>query len=986
MTSNFDNVSGSGNDPLRLNPVRLAALIRFHLSEMGARNAHHEFEHLARHVARARIASNILPATGPVSSGGDGGRDFETFASRLAPLSGTQGGFAARSTGERTLIFASSLETKIEAKIRKDIDAAGKHGGVDEIVYFCEQNLAIGKRLRLIKQAEAKNVKLQVFDGAAIAEWLAEPDIFWIAQEYLHLPAEVAPAGELDKDYQGRREAWRTRMPLPVSRADFLAIKVGLRRATFDETAKPDLGFWLDKMAAFLSEQAPRDLARNAMYETAVANLRGRCDMTPADHLVADYFGDVGEHAAIGEITDAVVLLTYAISGSRLHQYRTDEAALFQRRRELVSLFEEWLADPAIGPGRRSGLLRMRGVLEFTPAAPGEQPDPEKAFALWGEMLTHAAQAPLLPIEEFSDHLSQIIEVRGATDGLLDLAARADELLAQRAGDAAAGEKAVDRAFALFERDEPVAAIRELHRAKAKWFSGEHLGGALRLLLLLAESYGRLGLAYASKYHSMAAAQIARHERPDRTADMVVRSILGIVDAEDAAGNTLGFMQLFPVLLAAHLEHDHQPLDMTAHPHLQENFGQLAGLLGLLNRVDADARKRLDALMAPWPREISDPIRQAAKRRSGFWNKGSWEETWASLEEAFLDRPFGDLGPTRCVQWGALGIEWRCEFANDYATTPSAEQLIAELQLAACAMGGRDLGIVPGTITLRIATDDAATALSVAIVPDTRCVIDVTLPASDRPPEDSKDSVMLFLTVGRSFSALKHDALIATFDRSVFDPIFVARPYAELYREFVPLDLFAEAERSSLGPFQPAFEFVPRHANQVPWFDGLGPTYDGVEARLDIEHRYQVTLLSLRHTLERIKRDPMAMARLWRLHDRGMKDWEILSILGNVALNHRLAADGQVNPERLRELGELLFKTPEAPEASLDPALFDDEQLEVASMSYLAAFLNGRNLLAPECLDFAELERFLATRYRLRDDDVEHGDPFGWALTAPPSS
>ncbi|BCH18875.1 hypothetical protein MesoLjLa_57260 [Mesorhizobium sp. L-2-11] len=41
-----------------VNPVQLAAQLRFHLSELGSRNAHHEFEHLARHLARARIYSN----------------------------------------------------------------------------------------------------------------------------------------------------------------------------------------------------------------------------------------------------------------------------------------------------------------------------------------------------------------------------------------------------------------------------------------------------------------------------------------------------------------------------------------------------------------------------------------------------------------------------------------------------------------------------------------------------------------------------------------------------------------------------------------------------------------------------------------------------------------------------------------------------------------------------------------------------------------
>ncbi len=61
------------------NLEQIKAQIRFGLSQLAETNSHHEFEHLCRHLARARICSNIIPATGPVSSGGDQGRDFETF-------------------------------------------------------------------------------------------------------------------------------------------------------------------------------------------------------------------------------------------------------------------------------------------------------------------------------------------------------------------------------------------------------------------------------------------------------------------------------------------------------------------------------------------------------------------------------------------------------------------------------------------------------------------------------------------------------------------------------------------------------------------------------------------------------------------------------------------------------------------------------------------------------------------------------------------
>jgi len=962
-----------------INPAKLSTTIRFHLSELSAKNAHHEFEHLARHVARARIASNILPATGPVSSGGDRGRDFETFGTRHAPPGPPGNSFAARSTGERKLIFACSLQKTIETKIRKDVCTLLNQGDVDEIVYFCEPNLAIAKRLKLIAEAKAKGVGLQIFDGNAIAEWLAEPDIFWIAQEYLHLPSDVTPVSEIEEGYVEHRQKWQSRSPIPINRTHFLAIKAGLRKATFDDGARADLRFWLDKMAVFLAHPAPRDLARDAIYVIAVANLRGKGDLTPAADLVADYFSDVSQHMSIGELTDAVVLLTYCFGGYRLGRYAVGEAELFARRRMIVDIFEQCLAEPGIGPGRRSGLLRMRGSLEFTPAESGRESDFARAFAFWNEMLDYAAQAPLYPIEEFSDHLARLVGQMGERDELLAIASRADDLLAQRAGATVAGDKAIDRALSLLERGEMPAAIRELHKAKVKWFSGERLGGMLRILLLLAEQYGRLGLAYASKYHAMAAAYIARYENPDRVGDLLPHALLDVMDAEGAVGNSLGFLQLFPVMMVEHLQHDSRPLDMTEHPRIQEHLGNLAALLGFLKRGNPRVRECVDTLAADWPPDMKKPIWKDADQRSGFWNKGSWEDAWASLEGVMFDRPFGDLGPERRVCWTALGIDWHFEFANDYATTPGAEQLIAELQLAACAMAGRDLGIVPCAITIKLTCDTEAKKLECAIPEESGCEVSVRLPTTDRSADDAEQSIALFAAVLYCCSALREDAFMAVFDRSVFEPIFVGRPYAECYREFLPAELFAEDVRTTAGVFEEDRAFRSSAGERVPWFDEPGPTYDQEKAKLDIAHRYRRVQASLEYTLQRLKADQGVMARLHRLHHKGMKDWEILSILSNVALNYRLADRGELSPEQWRELGLRLVDKPEAPEDALSPGLFSDGQLELHAVAYLSAFADGRQLRAPSCLNPVGLERFLTVRYRLREDDVEHPDIFGWS-------
>jgi len=144
-----------------MTPVQLANIIRFHLGELGSRNGHHEFEHLCRYLARARVYSNILPATGPVSAGGDQGRDFETFKSQVTlPAVTTFKNHASNAD----VAFASSLDKDIEAKIRRDVRSIVQGRRVDEIVYFCESNLAIAKRHKLQAWAKGSHaLELQIF-------------------------------------------------------------------------------------------------------------------------------------------------------------------------------------------------------------------------------------------------------------------------------------------------------------------------------------------------------------------------------------------------------------------------------------------------------------------------------------------------------------------------------------------------------------------------------------------------------------------------------------------------------------------------------------------------------------------------------------------------------------------------------------------------------------------------------------------------------
>jgi len=77
-------------------PTQAEHYIRFQLEQLTARNEHHMFEMISFRIAERRLSSNLLPATGPVSAGGDQGRDAESYYTNLPRELPGAGGFVGR--------------------------------------------------------------------------------------------------------------------------------------------------------------------------------------------------------------------------------------------------------------------------------------------------------------------------------------------------------------------------------------------------------------------------------------------------------------------------------------------------------------------------------------------------------------------------------------------------------------------------------------------------------------------------------------------------------------------------------------------------------------------------------------------------------------------------------------------------------------------------------------------------------------------------
>lgn len=232
-------------------------------------------------------------------------------------------------------------------------------------------------------------------------------------------------------------------------------------------------------------------------------------------------------------------------------------------------------------------------------------------------------------------------------------------------------------------------------------------------------------------------------------------------------------------------------------------------------------------------------------------------------------------------------------------------------------------------------------------------------------------------------SVLPTDRLEAVIKEAFLDAagkIHVALPYRELHREWVDGANFDRDGRQAAQPLLADRKFECRSHPQLDPKAGPGPGYSQEEALTRIEIRYEKCVTCIGFTARRLMAHPERRKLLIEWRTEGLKDWEILSIITNAAINlrHPLTDDEAEAMERLRPALEFV----ERPDSAIDPDLITDEMLRGHRRAFQIAYLRSWDLdVHFSKVDERSLETLLIARYGLRSDDVDHSDAFGWEAT-----
>jgi hypothetical protein len=999
------------------------AEIRFALNQLAARNGQHEFETLSRMLARATVTRTVLPATGPVAAGGDQGRDFETYHTEMAGQTQRLGRDLGMRDGDGVGFTCTLQQDDIGSKIRGDVDKILADGtAVRFVLAYCEVSIPVARRHDLQRQVRDKHgVHLELFDGNGIAELLAHHATFWIAEEYLHLPGRALPP---PPDQPGWYEAdlarWRTTTEPAVSWGHYVDLTGCLRYAYLTREGREDIPFWLEKLAPLLDDDAPGSLRHAARHQTILAHHLGLGSMHPVDHLTAAEIDAATTSTDPNLIADATVLLLLTCAAFARGETSHTADRIMAWNRALTARIDE-LPTRGPSPGETCSLLESLAALKMQPdldqaatdghgyqaadattdftvderlqaiAESGLTPihvpsvDRSGAMDAFARLAETLPDAPLYPVEHASRVLTlhtPLLVDEPRFDALVDVF---DRRLAASMGDAAAADKALDRAGALFNVGRLLDGLRHLHRARLSLFHGEAGPRLIEATLATAEAYQQLRLYSAAKYYDLVAAALTQRENPD----LYPQGLFKAAAADYHQGNWVSSTQLNRAALVAHGLLAEQAFDFERHPWLGAALFELANTRALAGKLGAPCKNLVDdAIADAGISGLLDSFVDGLSRNGPPWWDGmDAEQHVAHVVEQLGRPPLADAGPHRRVRFQCLGVTWTVEFSNQEPDVAVGERFAATLQIVLAHLASADPALFPTRAKVLVTAGAPATDLAIEQVDSTpmetcfRCTLaTIELRSPEVFNTVAQQTLAAVATVIVTVSALPDDRWKVLLDR-VFEQglpsiATFAMPYDVAFHGVTRnhrLHLALDGQRPLASEDMACPDAVPG----LEFPDTPGPGYTLSHSHDEVRFKYEDLPRRMRPTLAALRQAPAFADAVAVLRARGWLDWHMLLAIHGVAKNARLYYRSPHSPDDLEAVRELFL----APEPEGDPMplrSFSVNALEQALEVTLPASATTmwKLTLRQHSIDIDAVRRLLIARYGWASDDVEHEDPF----------
>jgi len=962
-----------GSQPAQT-PEIVSKLIRFSLSELSVENGHHAFEHLCRHLARRRICSNIIPATGPVSGGGDKGADFETIQ-----VFGTGASTYWQLASAGKVIFACSLEQNLKKKVRADLQSAAAFSEpLERMYFFYNRPIKVGDRNKLKEEASTNyGIKLEIVDAVAIAEYLADPELLWIAEKYLNLPSEVSlpPSGSAPEWYSTllsvpEKDLW-------INADTFYQIKSALRYARANPDHHSEIPKLVERVRRF-RKHPDGVIARKAFYEEFVAVLRGLNAAEGYEDQVIEYLLSISETNEPTELEDAVLMLSYANGACDRNILNIDDAQRIGFRDSLLAKLDSRITqEPSFV---NCSLLFNKGYLLLVAPSP-EDTDKhgnesfiakrvERAVSVWTTLLKHSGHVAFYPVERLRSLITLILPL-DTSEKFTDFIKKFDALIAERAGTQALAEQVVERASALLDAKQYLRALQEFHEALLLSQSLESQQTAVTICLQLAALYHHIGLHHASKYYGLAGAYAALRLPEDELRKYSPVGLSLAAQADYATGASLLFFLTCKVFVW--LTHQYS---MVGEKNFREHeWGKIDYYALLLTESAKVISEQLHTRRRNWLKQLGiEDIYEAAKSDLEVMFK---DLDASAMQERFaaegISIPFCDYASSRKTAWKQLGVIWSVEWNSTYDSEQYGETICAALQIIFAALAGIEFSVIATAATIELNTEHSGN-ISLKQVPDNNTVR-FRMSVDPKAGMDLHDYLTLAYLVLSMISAIPSDDFKVRFEEKLkhglVERVAVYISLSEAFRQFYAQEDYRDIH--STDPQEAVFHALPTKTwNVISEVSTIHPDFNENEALEIIRNRYRRSFEMFPYTIAQLSSDSTFRKLVQELRNEGWKDWHILLALGNVRVSSFLN-----NSKFYQDLAKDVARNGERKEYPLTPSsFFDRERLKICLETSQLSTLNNMGFRVDQMTpNFKGIDAFLR-RFKYWELDVPHENPF----------
>ncbi len=966
-------------------PEQAARLIRFALSELSSENAHHEFEHLCRHLTRRKICPNVIPATGPVSGGGDQGADFESFPT--APDSAPN--YSRFQSDDGRWVFACSLEKNIKKKIRHDLASTDKLvPRPTKLFFFHHQPIKVSDRHKLQQLAvEQYNIELNVFDGLALSELLSQTDTVWIAQRFLSLASEFVLA-RFDQDPAWYKHLLASPEEAPLTSGRFFEIRDAVRETASHPDLHSDTLLLFKQLRRFRGHHNAR-VRRKAIYEEFVASLRGLGDCTGYESDLRLYFGNISSLTDEAEIEDAAVLISYSL-GARacenlfiaLDDFVDWHKALVDRVDALLSYTNS--------ASRRCALLFTQAYLSFSRgtldihtgghvAEDVLRKGAAQAIIFWRRLISSAKDAPLFPVERVANITDTLAHILDEVPEYPRLAKELDAALAKRAGIRSRVDRARTRSASFLEAGKKLKALRELHLAHSSAISSHD---SVVLCLSLAKLYSRLHLFHAAKYYALASAYGAMRLPDDGLRKLAYSGFAEAAAADYAGGASLSYYLTGFLFIAT--SHDYSMAGSAERREMEwQRFDFHLFQIAYWATFTSPELQRflLDELQRFGSKSTYDALYPTMLRSySGITSVADLSMRSAKENMAPF---FSDLGGVRKTKWVQLHLDFCIQWPTVYEIDRFSQAFCAYLQITLAELSKVELSLIPSDVFISVEASKLPHPTMEQLPDNDRVARKLSVPLEALPArsetETAISAVLMCLESLSGYTLTELRARISPIlDKRMPEVLNTYASSSALFDQFYARDdyerIYALGSKIHIdvGPSSIQSD------SELAGMSGLHPNYNEPEFLGHVQRRYNRILPAVSLTIAALMRSSEFPSVLEGLRAEGWRDWHIILAIANIKANVLYGSDLE-HPFRREQEADFARKFTE-PETTageiLPPTEFTLEKMKKAlKISQLTTFHQWGFELRHMTPSFSGVNAFLR-RFRYWEDDVPHSPIF----------